>query len=59
MLLNSIENRDPLHDAQLVGKPFNFGHCNTNIFYYKKYFLKKELSSASGKKKHKKRSHGK
>ena len=30
---------------------FNFGHCNTKISYYKKYFLKRELNSASGKKK--------
>ena len=29
---------------------FNFEHCNTKISYYKKYFLKKELNSASGKK---------
>ena len=30
---------------------FNFEHCNTKISYYKKYFLKKEFHSASGKKK--------
>ena len=30
---------------------FNFEHCNTKISYYKKYFLKKEFNSASGKKK--------
>ena len=30
---------------------FNFGHCNTKISYNKKYFLKKELNSASAKKK--------
>ena len=29
---------------------FNFGQCNTKISYNKKYFLKKELNSASGKK---------
>ena len=28
----------------------NFGHCNTKNYYQKKYFLKKELNSASGKK---------
>ena len=41
-LSESIENRDPENQ-------FNFGHCNTTISYYK-YFLKKELNSASGKK---------
>ena len=39
-LNRSIENRDPL---QLVGNTFNFGHCNTKISYYNKYFLKKNL----------------
>ena len=32
----------------------NFGHCNAKNYYQQKYFLKKELNSASGKKKHKK-----
>ena len=32
---------------------FNFGHCNTKISYYKKYFLKKKFNSASPKKKSK------
>ena len=41
-LSKNIENRDPENQ-------FNFGHCNTTISYYK-YFLKKELNSASGKK---------
>ena len=46
-LNRSIENRDPL---QLVGNTFNFGHCNTKISYYNKYFPKKKFNSASPKK---------
>ena len=49
-LSKSIENRDLCSEIQLAGKQFNFRHCNTTISYYKKYFLKKELNSASGKK---------
>ena len=34
---------------------FNFGHCNTKISYYKKYFLKKNLIQLHVKKKQKKK----
>ena len=59
-----VENLHPIHFFQQEHREqrsaaltlsssenqINFGHCNTKISYYKKYFLKKELNSASGKK---------